>query len=393
MHKNLVQDSAFFLCKALHFYFAIHIQTLVIPMLSILIIVPLTVIVFGPFGVYVGDAIASGIVFAFDKSAILTSFLLGLTGIPMVILGLHWGIIPIIISNLATTGTDFMLGAVQCNAFAVAGVAMGVFLKSKDKTVKTNSFSGFVPAFLSGITEPGIYGVLFQYKRTFIYAIIMSGISAGLIGAFGVQATQMTGGIFTIPTFPPVVGYVISISVAFFGSILLTMFFGFQDKKKDTDKVEPKLAGDHTIYSPLTGAVTTLNNVNDEVFASEAMGKGIAIEPTKGEVYAPVDGVISTIFPTGHAVGITSEDGVEVLIHIGINTVELEGEHYTARVKQGERVKRGDLLVSFDMEKIKAAGYDLITPIVITNSGSFKSVVPIEEKFVEAHDTLIKVTV
>lgn len=369
-----------------------YLQTLVNPMLSILIIVPLTVIVFGPFGVYVGDAIASGIVFAFDKSAILTSFILGITGIPFVVLGLHWGMIPIIISNLATTGTDFMLGAVQCTAFAVAGASMGVFLKAKDKTIKTNSFSGFVPAFLSGITEPGIYGVLFQYKRTFIYAIIMSGISSAFIGAFGVKATQMTGGIFTIPTFLPVLGYVVSISIAFFGTMLLTMFFGFEDKKKATDKVEPKLDGEHTIISPLTGAVTPLNLVNDPVFSSETMGKGIAIEPTEGKVFSPTNGVVSTIFPTGHAVGITSDEGVEILIHIGINTVELEGKHYLSHVKQGDQVNRGDILVSFDIDKIKDAGYDLITPIIITNSNKFKEITPIRVESVQPNDPLIKIT-
>jgi len=371
------------------------LQILFIPMLSLMIIVPLTALVFGPFGVYVGKALASIIVFAMDKSAFVTCLILGAIGFPMVILGLHWGIIPIIISNLATTGIDYMLPTVQATAFAAAGTAFGIYLKTKDKKTKSTAFSSFVPAFLSGITEPVIYGLLFQFRRAFIYAIIMSAIAGGLNGAFGVAATQMAGGIFVIPTFHPVLGYIISMSVAFFGTILLNLFFGYEDKKdknKDmgSEKLQEKVL---TIESPLTGEVRALSQVNDPVFSSESMGKGVAIEPKIGKVSSPVNGTISTIFPTGHAVGIMSEDGIEILIHIGINTVELNGKYFDAQVKQGEQVKRGDLLVNFDLDQIKESGYEVITPIIITNSNSYKEIVGTQNELIQTKDPLLRLTV
>ena len=371
------------------------LQILFIPMLSLMIIVPLTALVFGPFGVYVGKALASIIVFAMDKSAFVTCLILGAIGFPMVILGLHWGIIPIIISNLATTGIDYMLPTVQATAFAAAGTAFGIYLKTKDKKTKSTAFSSFVPAFLSGITEPVIYGLLFQFRRAFIYAIIMSAIAGGLNGAFGVAATQMAGGIFVIPTFHPVLGYIISMSVAFFGTILLNLFFGYEDKKdknKDmgSEKLQEKVL---TIESPLTGEVRALSQVNDPVFSSESMGKGVAIEPKIGKVSSPVNGTISTIFPTGHAVGIMSEDGVEILIHIGINTVELNGKYFDAQVKQGDQVKRGDLLVNFDLDQIKESGYEVITPIIITNSNSYKEIVGTQNELIQTKDPLLRLTV
>lgn len=371
------------------------LQILFIPMLSLMIIVPLTALVFGPFGVYVGKALASIIVFAMDKSAFVTCLILGAIGFPMVILGLHWGIIPIIISNLATTGIDYMLPTVQATAFAAAGTAFGIYLKTKDKKTKSTAFSSFVPAFLSGITEPVIYGLLFQFRRAFIYAIIMSAIAGGLNGAFGVAATQMAGGIFVIPTFHPVLGYIISMSVAFFGTILLNLFFGYEDKKdknKDmgSEKLQEKVL---TIESPLTGEVRALSQVNDPVFSSESMGKGVAIEPKIGKVSSPVNGTISTIFPTGHAVGIMSEDGIEILIHIGINTVELNGKYFDAQVKQGDQVKRGDLLVNFDLDQIKESGYEVITPIIITNSNSYKEIVGTQNELIQTKDPLLRLTV
>lgn len=382
------------------------LQTLVIPMLSLMVVVPLTVIVFGPFGVYAGDAIATAIHFAMDKSAILTTFVFGLVSIPVVIMGLHWSLVPVMISNLATIGYDYLLGPVQATAFAVSGIALGIFLRAKKKDVKATALSSFIPAFLSGITEPAIYGLLFRYKRVFAYAMAMTAVGSGLNGLFGVKATQMAGGIFVIPTFLPVWGYVISMSAAFFGSMLLVLLFGYENKAKlaanettpEVPKAEevqaaPEQPQNVTIGSPLTGTVKPLSEVNDPAFSSGAMGKGIAIEPTLGEVTSPVDGVVSNVFRTGHAVYVTSKEGAEILIHVGINTVKLKGEHFTKHVKEGDAVKKGDLLLSFDIEKIKEAGYEVVTPVIIANTSSYTEFLPTNKSEVTPSDDLLSLLV
>lgn len=214
----------------------------------------------------------------------------------------------------------------------------------------------------------------------------------------------------SIPAFTPMGIFIIAIGVAFAGATLMTLIFGFEDKKQkkvvSDNKVEVSqsltekeadnkaetskpLAKREVIISPLTGEIKPLAEVNDPVFASEAMGKGIAIEPTVGQAVSPVNGVVSTVFPTGHAIGITSEEGAEILIHIGINTVQLEGKYYSSVVKQGDQVKQGDLLVNFDIEKIKEAGYPVTTPIIITNTDRYVEVVENSKDTVRSKEGLL----
>lgn len=368
-----------------------QLHLIFVPVLSLLIIVPITVLVFGPFGIYVGDLIATGTSFILDKSAIITGLILGATWVFIVILGLHWAIIPIMISNITTTGSDPIMGLMMGTVWGAGGAALGVFLKTKDKKLKAVASSGLIPCFLSGVSEPIIYGIFFRYRRAFIIFMIMSGISCAVAGAFGITSTQVAGGVFTIPTFSPIWAYLIVIAISIFGTALAILLFGYENKKTKVEAGAP-LAKEQNIVSPLTGSVKELSLVDDSVFSSEAMGKGIAIEPTIGKVYSPVNGVISTVFPTGHAVGITSDTGVEVLIHVGINTVELQGKYYEAQVKQGEQVKQGDLLVSFDIEKIKEAGYDVITPIIITNSSSYKEISCTKSGTVQKDDILLSLS-
>lgn len=370
-----------------------QLHLIFVPMLTLLIMVPLTVIVFGPFGVYVGKLIALGSSYIISKSAFVTGLILGALWIPIVVLGFHWAILPIMISNISTNGSDPLLGLLMASVFACGGAVLGVFLKTKNKNLKAVAGSSLIPCLLSGISEPVIYGILFRYKRSFAYAIIMSGVSGAVGGALGVKATQLAGGIFTIPTYSPVLGYVIEIAVAFFGTALLHLLFGFGEKQTNKVDAGVSFVKEQNVVSPLTGSVKKLSQVNDPVFSSEAMGKGVAIEPTIGKVLSPVNGVISTIFPTGHAVGITSDTGVEILIHIGINTVELEGKYFTKQVKQGDQVKRRDLLISFDIEKIKEAGFDVITPIVITNSNSYKDIIQTNKETIQTNETLLSLLV
>ncbi|TWT26045.1 beta-glucoside-specific PTS transporter subunit IIABC [Planomicrobium sp. CPCC 101110] len=378
-----------FLKRVLH----VQLHMIIIPMLSLLVMVPLTVLIFGPFGIYVGDAILDGTVFILDKSAILTGLVLGAGWVFIVILGLHWAIIPLMLSNITTTGSDAILGLIMGTVWVAGGAALGVFLKTKDKNLKAVAGAALIPSVLSGITEPVIYSIFFRYKRVFIISILMGGVASALAGALGVRATQIAGGIFTIPTFLPVSGYLIVIALSIIGTALAVLVFGYESKNTETIESGEVLLKGQNIVSPLTGKVKMLSQVNDPVFSAEAMGKGIAIEPAVGTVFSPVNGVVTALFPTGHAVGITSDTGVEILIHIGINTVELEGKYFLPQIKQGDKVKQGDELVLFDIDKIKEAGYEVITPVIITNSTSYKEITQTNSETVRTNDVLLSLSV
>src|SRR5690606_32749549 len=241
--------------------------------------------------------------------------------------------------------------------------------------------------------EPVIYGLFFRYKRVFVIAIVMGGVASALAGALQVEATQIAGGIFTIPTFLPITSYVIVSALGLFGTALAVYVFGYETKHNQEIESGELLINEQNIVSPLTGKIKLLSQVNDPVFSAEAMGKGVAIDPTVGTAFSPVDGVVTALFPTGHAVGITSDSGVEMLIHIGINTVELQGKYFSPKVKQGDRVKQGDELVNFDIEKIKEAGYEVITPIIITNSSSYKEIIQTKSETVKKNDVLLNLSI
>jgi PTS system beta-glucosides-specific IIC component len=370
------------------------IKIFLVPMLAFVIIVPLTAIALGPFGVYVGNAIGDVVSFLSVKSGILTGAVMGAAWTFLTLLGLHWGMVPLFLENLSAGG-DPLLAMIAAAPFAQMGLALGVLLKTKDKNLKTLSGSSLLPAVLSGITEPIIYGLLLRYKRTIPYVIIAGVVGGGIVGSVGAKATVFISPAFlSIPTFTPIMMYTVAMLVAFFAATILTVLFGYEDKKpnkaeENKEQVDQPIVKKESINSPITGTTRPLSEVEDQVFNSGTMGQGIAIEPTTGKAVSPVHGVVSSIFPTGHAIGITSDDGAEILIHIGINTVQLEGKYYTPHVKQGDRVQQGDLLVEFDIGKIKEAGYPVITPIVITNSNQYIDVIETDKDAVEAKDVLL----
>lgn len=388
-----------FLKKVIHK----DLQMFLVPMLSLIIIVPLTVLAFGPFGVYVGDWIGAGISFLSSKSGWLAGAVLGAGWTFLTVLGLHWGLVPLILANLAK-GSDPLLAMVAASVFAQMGLAVGIFFKTKDKKLKTLAGSTFLPAALSGVTEPIIYGLLLRYKRTIPYLIIAGAVSGAITGILGIVAKSFAfAAILTAPAFSPISTFLIVNFIAFAIVLVLVLVLGYEDKnKKEEVKTEPvvkeeekaqPLLKQEVILSPLTGNVLPLSQVDDPVFASEAMGKGIAVEPTVGKAFSPVNGTVSTIFPTGHAIGIVSTDGAEILIHIGINTVQLNGQYYTPAVKQGDVVKQGDLLVEFDIEKIKEAGYPVTTPIIITNTNDYTEIAETSEESIVQSEKLLTVIV
>ncbi|MGE6258424.1 PTS beta-glucoside transporter subunit IIBCA [Heyndrickxia sporothermodurans] len=377
------------------------VKNFVTPLISLVIMVPLTLIVFGPIGVNVGNWIASAILAAFAFNPLIAGAIMGACWQLLVIFGVHWGLIPVFINNIAVYGRDGIKPASTASVFAQTGAAFGVFLKTKNKKLKALAGSATITA-LFGITEPAVYGVTLRLKRPFIAGIIGGAVGGAIIGQAGTQAfASGAPGLLTLPIFygpggQGFMGLIIGIIAAFIVSAVLTFILGFEDPVDEETITEEKEAKDHSdeeIVSPLEGTVIALSKVPDPAFASEAMGKGIAIEPTSGRVVSPVNGTVTVAFKTKHAIGLVSESGAEILIHVGIDTVQLEGKYFTSHVKQGDQVKVGDLLVEFDIEKIKEAGYEIATPIIITNSTNYKEIVTTQKESVNVKEKLLSLTI
>lgn len=376
------------------------VKTFLVPTLTLLVVVPLTFIVIGPIATWAANFVGQGTIWVYDLSPIIAGIILGAFWQVFVIFGLHWGLIPVAFNNLATQGFDPILAMIFAASFAQTGAVLGVWLKTRDPKLKTLS----APAFISGIfgvTEPAIYGITLPKKKPFIISCIAAGIGGGMIGLFGTKLHVMGGlGIFGLPSFIHPVegmntafwGFVGAILVATILGFVLTYFFGGVNKDETPEvKTNSTAKRDVTIDSPLKGQIVPLSEVSDQVFASEAMGKGIAVLPTEGRVVAPVGGTITTLFKTKHAIGLSSDEGVDILIHVGIDTVQLDGEHFTAHIKQGDRVNAGDLLVEFNIEKIKEAGYELVTPVIITNHSNFAGLEVTKVAAVNTNDPLITI--
>ncbi|PAE08168.1 PTS beta-glucoside transporter subunit IIABC [Terribacillus saccharophilus] len=386
------------------------IKTFVVPFLTLLVIVPLTFLLIGPIATWAGQLIGQATLSIYDLSPIIAGLFLGAFWQIFVIFGLHWGLVPISINNLAVYGGDPVLALVFAASFAQIGAVLAVWIRIKQKKLKTLS----IPAFISGIfgvTEPAIYGITLPLKRPFIISCIGGALGGAVLGITKTTG-YMTGGlgIFQIPTFIGPNGFdlgfwgsFISIGVAFASAFVLTMLFGFTKENNKPDTVgepatpiqkEEKLAvGNAVIASPFQGAIVPLSEIKDEAFATGALGKGVAIIPSEGKLYAPASGVVSVLFPTKHAVGITTDNGAEILIHIGMDTVQLEGKFFDAQVKQGDRVEKGQLLIEFDLESIQNAGFDITTPVVVTDVRGYNLVAATEEKQVKWGEPLLTLNI
>jgi PTS system beta-glucosides-specific IIC component len=367
------------------------------PMISIGLVVPCTYLVIGPITTWLGNLLGSGYQFLYGLSPILAGLILGGLWQVFVVFGLHWGIVPIGYNNLALYGRNTINGMTGPSNFAQAGAAFGVFLKSKNSKIKQMSLSAAITGIFS-ITEPAIYGVTLRYKKPFYIALI-SGAIAGTIGGASNSAALAAGpvGILSIPVFmgEGFGGFIVAIIVAFFLSAILTYLFGYDTKNDGAEKaskdeaVEKVIIGE-VVISPLKGKVVELKNVKDEAFASGALGKGVAIVPEQGKLLSPVDGVVRAAFPTGHAIGIESDKGAEILIHIGFDTVALNGKHFDVKVKSDQKIKKGDVLIEFNLEAIKAEGYDVTTPVLITNSDKYLSLTSTTKSNISHGENLIE---
>lgn len=383
------------------------IKTFIVPFVTLLIVVPLTFMVIGPVATWAGQLLGAGTIWVYDLSPVIAGLILGGFWQVFVIFGLHWGLIPIAINNLTQLHYDPILAMSFGASFAQIGAVLAVMLKTKNQKLKSLS----VPAFISGIfgvTEPAIYGVTLPLKKPFIMSCIGGAVAGGIIGFSEVKSYIMGGlGIFGFPNFikpgSPVDStmwaVVIAVIIAFILGFILTYVIGFKDpanaeaKTEDVSRETETLIEREVLSSPIEGDVITLAEVKDEAFSSGALGKGAAVVPVEGKLYAPASGTITTMFPTGHAVGITTDDGAEILIHVGMDTVQLNGKHFTTHVKQGDRVTKGQLLTEFDIAEIVAAGYDITTPVIITNSDKYLDILVIDDKTVKVGERLITLVI
>lgn len=377
-------------------------KALLTPMICFIIMVPATILVLGPVSAVTANGIAKGYNFLAATAPALAGAIIGGLWQVVVIFGVHWGITPVNLANFAMNGHDTFQAFQTIAVVAQVAAAFGVFIKSRNKEFKNMALSAGLTG-LFGITEPTIYGVTLRLKKPFICGCVGGAIGAVVMSFFHSAYYAYAGlpGPLTIVnaiskdapmSFP---GEVIGCAVAAVIAIVLIQVIGFEDPASKTESaVTGQISGTanavKTVASPLVGQVIPLSEVNDPVFASEAMGKGCAVIPTEGKVYAPFDGTIVGLLDSHHAVGIESENGIEILIHVGMDTVKLNGKHFTCHIEDGQHVKCGQLLLEFDIDAIKKEGYEVVTPIVITNSDEFTEITTEAAGQVKNGDELLK---
>ena len=374
-------------------------KTFLTPMLSLMIMVPATYLVIGPISDTAGKLLAYGYTALVGFNPMIAGGILGLIWPAAVMFGLHWGFVPIVMNNIAEYGRDTLFVITGPNNMAQAGATLGVFLKTKNKEIKELAGPAALSAVLAGITEPAIYGVTLRFKRPFFIGAVFSGIAGAIVAVAGTGAPTLLGtSILTLPGYIGVgfAGFLIACAIAYFGSAIVTYLFGYSDdmlpndnEEEQENKTEKIVEKDVEIKAPVNGKAIALSEVKDEVFAGGALGKGAAIIPEDGRICAPCDGVISLVYPTGHAIGIQSENGAELLIHIGMDTVTLEGKCFNIKVKQGQAVKAGEILIEADLEGIRSAGLDTTTPIVVTNVDDYVDITVENVGNIKAGDRLL----
>ncbi|MCM1989499.1 beta-glucoside-specific PTS transporter subunit IIABC [Oceanirhabdus seepicola] len=381
------------------------VKTFLVPFCTLLVVAPLTFIVVGPIATWAGQLLGAGTVALYELSPILTGIVIGGFWQVFVIFGLHWGLIPVAINNLVTLGYDPVLAMSFAASFAQTGVVLAILFKTKNKKLKGLSLSSVISG-IFGVTEPAIYGITLPRKKPFVISCIVASIGGAITGWAGSKVYMVGGlGIFGIPSYingqtgfdKGFYGAIAAIIIAFILGFVAMYLTKLEDEevvkeKKNANKDET-LVKQEVIGSPLKGKIIPLSEVKDQAFSTGVLGKGVGIEPSEGKVVAPADGVLTTLFPTGHAMGITTENGVEILIHVGMNTVQLEGKYFTPKMKQGDRVKKGDVILEFDKKAIEEEGYPVTTPIVITNSDNYLDVIETDEGNINHKEKLLTVVI
>jgi PTS system beta-glucosides-specific IIC component len=396
-----------------------NFQLILIPTVALAVLVPVTALVFGPIGVVFGNAVASFITWVSGISPVLLTATFAAGYMFLVMFGLQWALLPVVLANLSSLGGDPLLAVGGVYNFAVFGLAVGVFLRAKrDVELRELAGAGAAAGLLAGISEPILYGIILRFKRV-IPIVVVGSVAGGVIaGLFDVRASAIAfGSLFTIPIFLPTLGYVFAIAVSFAVGLGGVLIFGYKGSGVSSEALpadsELSQAGaaprghagstlsatglklatkPFTVSSPVTGSLIPLEQVPDPVFAGGLVGPGVAVVPTTGTVVAPADGTIIVAPPTGHAVGMRTVDGAEILVHVGIDTVQLGGVGFTALVHNGQQVSAGQKLIEFDLDAISRAGLSPVTPVLVTNAAAFDSVVPVTTEQVGRGAPLLTIT-
>lgn len=350
-------------------------KVLFVPMIVLFIMVPLELIVIGPFGTYIGKGVASLVTWLYGINGVLGAFLFGTFRPLLIILGMHYAITPINTQLIAEYGYSVISPANLTGNLAQAGACLAVFILLKNKNEKSNAFtSGLTAVF--GITEPAMFGFNLKYKKPMICAMLAGGIGAAYMNMFGGGATAVIlPGILALPTYiaDSYIHVIIAVLISIIGAFVTTLVLGIKENSSEEKSINDEVK-DEIVEIPTKGEVIELSQVNDPTFSQGLMGKGFAVISEDGNYYAPFNGVVSMIFPTKHAIGLTSDNGVELLIHIGLETVELNGQYFESFVETGQKIKAGDMLIKVDIEKLKELGYDITTPVIVTNTDHYQKI-------------------
>lgn len=356
-----------------------------VPFFTLIITGVTSLIIIGPISIIFQNMLSSTVSWLINLNTGIAGFLLGAFWSILVMFGLHWAVIPFFAINVAQYGYDIINPLIFSGAPAILGATIGIAIRTRNKDTRAVSTAAAVSSFF-GVSEPALYGILIPRKWILITCLSGAGIGGAIAGLAGSKLyTFGAHGILGLPTFinpqgidSGFIGLCISGVVAFAFALISALVIG--DRKNEASFLSKKEEEDKTqvdYYAPVKGKAIDLINVEDEVFSKLVVGDGIAIQPSEGKIYAPSDAIVRVAYPTGHAIGLSGSHGEEILIHIGINTVDLKGEHFISHIQQGMKVKKGDLLVEFDLEAIKKQGYDPTVMVIVTKTDNLKAVEPI----------------
>ncbi|HEM3349975.1 TPA: beta-glucoside-specific PTS transporter subunit IIABC [Streptococcus suis] len=359
------------------------------PTLVLLVSGFIALVLVGPLGVIVGEGLSQLVEQMHGVAGWLTLAALGAIMPFIVMTGMHWAFAPIFLAASIATPDVLILPAMLGSNLAQGAASMAVAFKSKNSNTKQIAFAAGFSALFAGVTEPALYGVTLKYKKPLYAAMIGGGLAGLFVGLTGVKAYLFAvPSLIALPQFiyseaaSNITNAMIAAAISIIVTFILAYFLGIDEETStvNLEKVAPGISSRKNVFSPLSGQILPLEKVNDATFSKKMLGEGVAIIPKDGKVYAPFDGAITSLFPTKHAIGLTSDEGVELLIHFGLETVELKGRGFVSHVSDGEKVEKGQLMLEVDVEMLVAEGYDIVTPVVVTNTQEYLDVLLLSTK-------------